>query len=296
MNKRIRIVIICLIFLLFVPQLASAAQKDFLIKYLVFLEEREIEEVSEGNISIVLGSADINSDVNGSVVVVLGKAVINANVSGDVVSVFGDVDILNDSQITGNLVSVGKLSQSDGTEIYGSKFVFNADIISLFKSNGILINISILYALIVLTAGLILITVFTDRYRVMSYSMRKNLSRRMILGGLGVLSITILLAFFIFFFVAPILYLIFLMLANIISSIYAGAFIIKENTERSTIYLQFFVGHILISILKIVPLIFLPVGSYTALLIYGICYILFELAMASFGIGTAIDTSYGKKS
>ncbi len=295
MNKGFKITLILVLFALFVPSLVSAANNDLTISNLVIFEEKSINDISCGNVTVVLGSADINSNVNGSIIVVFGKAKINGNVSGDVVSAFGELYLKENSEISGNLVSVGKLEKAEGVKISGTKMTLNFDFISLFKSNGIILNALIISSLFTLVAGLLLITIFTSRFRAMSYSIGEALSRRMVLGALAVVSLTIVLVFLIFMLVAPALYILVIMLAEIIGSIYLGTVIFKNNYDRSAIYLEFFVGHILISIIKIVPLIFIPSGSYTALMIYGICFVIVEFAMASFGIGTVIDTGFGKK-
>lgn len=294
MNKIIRVILISIIFILFAPRMVSAIQNDLAISNLIILEDKKIEDKDCGNITVVLGTADIQTDVNGSVIVVFGKVTINGNVSGDVVSAFSEVYIQGDSIIQGNLISLGKLEMANNASIKGIKLLIDVDFISLFKSNGILINTLIICSLIVLGAGLILISIFTGRYRVMSYSMKSALSRKMVLGSLVVISFTILLAFFIFLIIAPILYILILMFADIIASIYLGTIIFKNNNEQSAIYLQFFVGHLIISILKIVPLIILPSGSHMALMIYGICFIVIQFIMVSLGIGTVIDTRFGK--
>jgi hypothetical protein len=295
MNKIIKVILISLIVILIVPLAVSAKQNDLTSSNLIVLEDKKVEDESNDNVTIVMGTADIQTDINGSVIVVFGKATINGNVSGDVVSAFGEVYIKGDSQIQGNLVSVGKLEKAKGVTIKGTKLLINFDFISLFKSNGILINTLIICFLITLVGGLILISIFTGRYRAMSYSMGTALARRIMLGGLAIISCTIVLAFLIVLIIAPTLYIFLVMFADIIASIYLGTFIFKKsNNESSTIFLEFFVGHIIIYIFKIVPLIIIPAGSYMALMIYGICFIVFELIMASFGIGTIIDTGFGK--
>jgi len=295
MNKIVKVILISLIFLLFVPPAVSAKQNDLTISNLVILEDKKIDDKSFGNVTVVLGDADIQTDVNGSVIVIFGRATINGNVSGDVVSAFGEIDIQDDSQVQGNLVSIGKLEKDDKVSVLGTKLSINVDFISLFESNGIIINTLIIFSLITLITGLILISIFTGRYRTMAYSMGSRFSRRLVLGILVMISFTIVLVFLIFLVVAPILYVLLVMFADIIASIYLGTIIFKNNHEKSTIYLEFFVGHIISSIFKIVPLILLPTGSYTALMIYGICLIVLEFATASFGIGTMIDTGFGKK-
>lgn len=295
MSKKLRVILFALMALLMVPGVVSAAKNDLTISNLIILEDKSITDTSCGNVTIVLGSADIKTNVLGSVIVVFGKANISGNVSGDVVSAFGEVYIDNNSSIEGNLVSVGKLEKDSGVKVAGTKVTINFDFISMFKSNGIIINTLIFCAIFTLVAGLILITIFTSRFRAMSYSMGTATSRRLILGALVVVSLTIVLAFLIFSLIAPAVYITFIMLTDIIGSIYLGTLIFRNNYERSGIYLQFFVGHILIYIIKIVPLIFIPSGSYTALMIYGICFLIAEFCLASFSIGTAIDTGFGKK-
>lgn len=294
MNRFLKVVLVSLIFSLFIPCMVYAAQNDLTISDLIFLSDKVINEKSSGNITVVMGSADIRADIDGSVIVIFGKATIDGNISEDVVSVLGEIKIQGDSKVQGNLVSIGKLERADSVSISGTKLSINVDIISLFKSNGIIINTLIIFSLITLIAGLILISIFTARYRAMSYSMKSEVPRRLVLGFLIVISCTIVLAFLIFLVIVPILYVLIMIFANIIASIYFGTFIFKNNNEKSTIYLEFFVGHIIISIIKIVPLILLPAESYLALMIYGICYVLLELLMVSFGIGTIIDTGFGK--
>ncbi len=295
MNKRIKLIIFFLLLSLLIPGAVSAAKNDLTISNLIVLEDQDIKDVSCGNVTVVLGSTNIDSNVLGSVIVVFGKASINGTVSGDVVSAFGEVYLKDKSEVMGNLVSVGKLGLGNAVKVSGTKVAVNFDYISLFKSNGIIINMLIAGSLFILIAGLILITIFTSRFRVMSYSLGKALSRRMVLGVLVVVSLTIILVFLIFLIAVPVFYVLVIMLADIIGSIYLGTVIFKNNYDRSAIYIEFFVGHILISIIKIVPLIFIPSGYYTALMIYGICFIAVELALASFGIGTVIDTGFGRK-
>ena len=296
MSKKLSLfVLFLLIMTIFIPGLAVAAKNDLAISSLIILEDDTISGESCGNVTVVLGSAEINADVNGSVIVVFGNVTVNGNVSGDLVSAFGEVHLKGDTEIKGNLVSVGKFEKDSGVIIDGTKVTINFDFISLFKSNGIIINTLILSSLFTLIAGLILITIFTSRFRAMSYNMSEALPRRLVLGALVVVSLTIVLAFLIFLLVAPVLYIVIIMLAEIIGSIYLGTAIFRNNYDRSAIYLEFFVGHILISILKIVPLIFIPSGSYIALLIYGVCFVLAELTLSSYGIGTIIDTGFGKK-
>ncbi len=294
MNRKIRAILVSLLLLIFIPCIASASQFELSNK-LVFFEDKAITQQSMGNVTVVIGDADIETSVNGSVIVIFGKAAINGMVGGDIVSVFGDVYIKDNSLIQGNVVSLGKLIKDNDVIINGTKVNVDVDIISLFKSNGIIINGLIILALITLAAGLILISIFSGRYRAMSYKMSKGISRRMIMGGLVVTGFTIIVIFLLFLVVAPIFYVLFLMFADIVASIFVGILIFKVNYDRTTIYLQFLVGHLLISILKIVPLIMIPSGSYTAMLIYGICFIILQYSMAFFGIGTIIDTGFGKQ-
>lgn len=294
MSKKVRIIVIAVVFLLLIPCIAWAAPIDFSNK-LVFFEEKQITQQASGNVTVAIGNADIQTDVNGSVIVILGRATVHGRVGGDIVSIFGEVDIENNSSVQGNLVSIGKLKKAENVQIFGTKLDINVDIISLFKSNGIIINGLIILALITLAAGLILISIFPGRYRIMAYRMSSGLSRRMILGGLVVISFTIVVIFLLFMMVAPLLYVLLLMFTDILASIYVGTFIFKSNFDRTTIYLQFFVGHLLISILKIVPLILIPAGSYNLMLVYGICFLILQMLMAFFGVGTIIDTGFGKK-
>ncbi len=294
MRKLSKALIITLILLLFVPFIVSAKQSDIITGNLIIFEDRIVDNISSGNVTVVSGNADIRTNVSGSIIVVFGKATINGNVSGDVISLFGELDILDDTLIQGNLVSIGKLKKSDLISVLGTKLTINFDVISLFKSNGIIINTFILYALMTLAIGLVLISIFTKRYRSMAYSMKSGNARRLVLGLLFFVSATIVLAFLMFLIIVPVLYVLLVIFADIVVGIYIGSFIFKNNNEKSTIFIEFFVGYFIVSIFKIVPLILLPEGSYLALMIYGIALIVIEFVMASFGIGTIIDTGFGK--
>ncbi|HEX2926180.1 MAG TPA: hypothetical protein VHP38_07975, partial [Ruminiclostridium sp.] len=176
MKRLAKLVLLLLVFTLLIPGAVSAAKNNFSASNLIILKEKDINGTSSGNITVVLGTTDIKANVTGSVIVVFGKANITGNVNGDVVSAFGEVYLNGGSEVMGNVVSVGKLEKDSGVKIRGTKVAIDFDIISLFKSNGILINTLIICSLFTLIAGLILITIFTARFRVMSYSLRDALS------------------------------------------------------------------------------------------------------------------------
>lgn len=294
MKKLSKLLVITLILLLFVPFIVSAKQGGITTDNLVFFEDKTINYLNSGNVTIVGGNADISTNISGSVIVLFGTANISGTVSGDIVSLFGELDIEDNTLIQGNLVSLGKLSKNTFS-VLGTKWSVNFDFTSLFKTNGIVISTFILLAIITLAMGLILISIFTKRFRAMAYSMKSGNLRRLVLGLLFLVSATIVLVFLMFLIVVPLIYIVLLMLADIVAGIYIGSFIFKDNNEKSTIFLEFFVGHIIVSIFKIVPLILLPNGAYHALMIYGISLSVIELIMASFGIGTVIDTCFGKE-
>ncbi len=294
MKKLSKALIITLILLLFLPFFVSAKQSAITTSNLVIFEDKLVDNLSSGNLTVVSGNADIRTNVGGSVIVVFGKATIHGNISGDVISLFGELDILDNTLIQGNLVSIGKLKRSGLSSVLGTKLSIKFDFISLFKSNGIIINTFIIFSIIALAIGLVLISIFTKRYRIMAYSMKGVNARRLVLGLLFFVSATIVLAFLMYLIIAPVLYVLLVIFGDILAGIYIGSFIFKNNNEKSTIFLEFFVGHIIASIFKIVPLILLPKGSYLALMIYGIALIVIEFVMASFGIGTIIDTGFGK--
>jgi cytoskeletal protein CcmA (bactofilin family) len=68
------------------------------------------------------GDVTINTDevIEGSVVVMKGTATIQGEVHGDVVSVFGDIDMDSTAQVTGDVVSVGgKIFRAKGASVGG---------------------------------------------------------------------------------------------------------------------------------------------------------------------------------
>lgn len=294
MKNIYRLLILVVICLMFLPSVCIAdSGRSYDDKY-VFAKESNVPSGNYNNIVIIMGKSEINSDINGSVISFMGDVKINGTVKGDVVSLLGGLTLNDKSSIAGNLVSFGTINNPHNIAIEGTEMVINIDVISAFKSNGILISLLIVFSLLTLLAGLVLITIFPVNYRVMSNSIHKNVGKKISLGILLILALTIIVAFLFFLIVIPVVYLLVFVFADIIGSIFIGRYVFKQNDQRSSIYLEFFIGIVLISIVKIIPLIIIPQNSYIALLVYGILFAVVELAMASVGLGTIVVTSFGR--
>lgn len=294
MKNIYRLLILVVISLMFLPSVCIADSGSSYDDKYVFAKESNVPSGNYNNIVIVMGKSEINSDINGSVISFMGDVKINGTVKGDVVSLLGGLYLNDKSSIAGNLVSFGTFNKPENIAIEGTEMVINIDVISAFKSNGVLISLLIVYSLLTLLAGLVLITIFPVNYRVMSNSIHKSVGKKISLGILLILALTIIVAFLFFLIVIPVIYLLVFVFADIIASIFIGRYVFKQNDQRSSIYLEFFIGIILISIVRIIPLIIIPQYSYIALLVYGILYAVVELAMASVGLGTVVVTSFGK--
>jgi hypothetical protein len=294
MKNIYKLLILLVISLIFLPSVCTAdSQSSYADKY-VFAKEGNVPGGNYNNVVIVMGKSEINSDINGSVINFMGDVKINGTVNGDVVSLLGNLNLNDKSFIEGNLVSFGTINKPDNIAIKGKKMVVNMDVISAFKSNGILISLLIILSLLTLVVGLVLITIFPVNYRVMSHSIHKKLGKKISLGILLILALTIIVAFLFFLIVIPIVYILAFVFADVIGSIFIGRLVFKQNDQRSSIYLEFFIGVVLVSIVKIIPLIIIPQYSYIAILVYGILYAVVELAIASVGLGTVVVTSFGR--
>ena len=286
--------ILILIVLVLAPANVYAASSFLNNKYVV-MQDADITEPDNEDIVVVLGSANISHKIGGTLIVLLGDAIVNDDIEGDIISILGDVKLKDGINISGNVVSIGNLDKPHSVTISGTKLSASVDWLSMFNVNSVLISVLILLAIITLGAGLILISIFTAKFRVMSNSFSVRPGRKMALGILFVIASTIILAFLIFLFVAPVLYILIFIVADIMGGIFVGNTILKNNDQKSTIFLQFFIGHILVSICKIVPVLIIDPKNYIGMFIYGVVLIVGEIALASFGLGTVIDTSFGKK-
>lgn len=286
--------ILIMIVLVLAPSNVYAASSFLDDKYII-MQDEEITQLENEDIVVVLGSANVSHKINGTLIVLLGDAIVNDDVNGDIISILGDVKLQEGVNISGNVVSVGKLDKPESVTIGGTKLTASIDWLSMFNVNSVLISVLILLAIVTLGTGLIMISIFTVNFRVISNSFAVRPGRKMVLGILFIVASTIILAFLIFLFVAPILYILLFIIADIVGGIIVGRAILKANDQKSTIFLQFFIGHILVSMCKIVPVLIIDPKNYTGMCIYGIILVLGEIALASFGFGTIIDTSFGKK-
>ena len=178
--------ILIMIILVLAPSNVYAASSLLDDKYII-MQDEEVTQTENEDIVVVLGSANISHKIDGTLIVLLGDVMVNDDVDGDIISILGEVKLQEGVNISGNLVSVGKLEKPESVTIEGTKLSASIDWLSMFNVNSILISVLILLAIVTLGAGLIMISIFTVNFRVMSNSFAVRPGRKMILGILFVL-------------------------------------------------------------------------------------------------------------
>lgn len=245
----------------------------------------EINDPTPGDVVVVFGNININSEVQGDVVSVFGNISVNAKVTGETVSVFGKITLLDKAVIGGDLVAIGSLEKTQGAILKGQEVIINLRV--LIVARAILTLILTFFALIL---GLAIIGMAKDRFRRMTSTIESNFARRLGIGFAAMVGVTIISLPLTITFVAPLLYLVLLLIAEMTASIYFGKQILKVFNLSLNVYLEFITGLLFITLVKVA--IIMAVPQYN-LVIYAVLYGLFGIFINSLGTGVLIDTKFG---
>ncbi len=259
-------------------------------------ENVNIDEPTNGEVVIIFGNAEINKDVNGQVVVIGGDLIVNAKISGEVVNIMGSTTLTENAEIMGNLVSMGSFKDLSDGKIHGQKTVLN---IGDFKIGNFNMNflvflqaiLLILYLFITIALGMPMIAIASRWFRKMTAGVSEGVRRKLALGFLGLLGSFIAMLLFCWTMVIPLVFLTFLLIANVTASIYLGKVVLRIFNGSLNIYLEFITGLLLIVLVKFLLLMIIPEnGVILSLLVY----MAFDAVINSIGIGILIDTKFGK--
>ncbi|HEX2946019.1 MAG TPA: hypothetical protein VHT96_08680 [Clostridia bacterium] len=257
------------------------------------LEDVNVTQPVNGNVVAVLGDITVNSQVNGHVIAVFGEVKVNSLVSGQVVTVFGQTDLGSNAKVMGDVITMGSLNEAAGAQVLGQQVrilgkSMNLDIGAILYLQLV---IMLLFTVVVLIAGLLILLIARTSYSAMAKNIEKNLGRKMLLGVLTFMGASALLLLLLVTLIAPLLYIIVLVLAMIPASMFAGRYILKTFSPKNSIYMEFITGLISLTLLKLLVVLLVPQGSI--LIGFGLTGLI-DLLIYSLGLGIHMEQHYLK--
>ena len=256
-------------------------------------EDLHIDKAVNGNVIVILGNVKVDDEVNGIVVTVFGNADINAKVSEQIVTVFGN-STMGEKAVTGNLITLGSVQKMEGSKVLGNEVRILGEMMNI-NIGAILylrVAILILFAVAVLLIGLLILAIYKKKFQVMTENVEQRLDRKLILGFLAYFGASILLVMLVITLIAPVLYLIILILASITSSIFVGRLILKALNPSKSIVMEFITGLITITLVKLLLIYLVPQEDIIASLILLGAFAVF---INSLGLGIIMEAKAAKK-
>lgn len=258
------------------------------------LEDVSINQPVNGNVVAVLGDITVDSQVSGHVISVFGDIKVNGLVAGQVVTIFGQTELGGNAKVMGDVITMGSLKEASGAQVLGQQVrilgeSMNLDIGAILYLQLV---IMLLFTVVVLIAGLLILLIARSSYNNMAKNIEKNLGRKMLLGVLAFLGASALLLILLVTLIAPLLYIIVLVLAMIPASMFAGRYILKTFSPKNSIYVEFITGLISITLLKL--LIVLLVPQDRVLIGLGLTGLV-DLVIYSLGLGIHMEQHYLKE-
>ncbi len=256
-------------------------------------EDLHIDNEVNGNVIVILGNVKVDSPVSGIVVTVFGDADINAKVSGQVVTVFGN-SIMGEKAVTGNLITLGSVQKMKGAQVSGNEVRILGEMMNLDIGAIVYLRVAILilFAVAVLLIGLLVLVIYKKKFQAMTENLEQKLDRKLILGFLAYFGISILFVMLAITLVAPVLYIIILILASIVSSIFVGRLILKALNPSKSLIAEFITGLITITLVKLLLLYLVPQSDILlSLILLGV----FAVFINSLGLGIMMEARAAKK-
>jgi hypothetical protein len=252
------------------------------------LSDMTVDTKINGTVVAVLGGLIVNSDVNGDVVAVVGDVVVNARVSGQVVAVFGKVRLTENANVVGDVISVGSIEKQAGARVNGQEVAVNMGFLSY--ANTVFIVLCAAFSFFTLVIGFISVALIKERFQNISMGSQYGFGRRFVIGFIVYVGSTLFLPLLSITVIAPLVYVVFLIFAEIAVSIFIGRLLLRSMNTGVNSLLEFFTGFVLITVAKLILAILMPQMGFVA----GIAiYLLLGLLINSLGIGILIDTKFG---
>lgn len=257
-------------------------------------DDLKIDREVKGNVISVLGNVEVDRAVAGQVVVVFGDVTVNSVIAGQVVTVFGSTKLTSGAVVGKDVITLGSVERDDGARVLGQEVrVFgkymNLDIGALLYLR---LAIMLLFSLAVLLIGLLVLVISKKKYEEITASVEKNTGKKLLLGFLAYLGISILFILLIVTLIAPVLYFVLLVMAAIVASIYLGRMILKSFSPKNSIYMEFITGLISITLVKLLLIFLVPqegiIYSFALLFLFGVF-------INSVGLGGLTEYKFVKK-
>lgn len=256
-------------------------------------EDLHIDKKIDGNVIVVLGDVNVDSEVNGIVVTVFGDADINAEVSEQVVTVFGN-SLLREKAVTGNLITLGSVEKMEGSRVTGNEVRIFGEMMNINIGAILYLRVAllILFAVAVLAIGLLVLAIYKKKFESMTEKIEQRLDRKVLLGFLAYIGASILLLMLMITLIAPVMYLIILILASITSSIFFGRLILKALNPTKSIVMEFITGLITITLVKLLMIYLVPQEDIIlSMILLGA----FAVFINSIGLGIIMEARAAKK-
>jgi hypothetical protein len=258
------------------------------------LEDVDVTQPVNGNVVAVLGDITVDSQVSGHVISVFGDVKVNGLVAGQVVTIFGQTELGQNAKVMGDVITMGSLKEASGAQVLGQQVrilgeSMNLDIGAILYLQLV---IMLLFTVVVLIVGLLILLIARSSYNNMAKNIEKNLGRKMLLGVLTFLGASALLLILLVTLIAPLLYIIVLILATIPASMFAGRYILKTFSPKNSIYVEFITGLISITLLKLLIVLLVPQGRI--LIGFGLTGLV-DLVIYSLGLGIHMEQHYLKE-
>lgn len=257
------------------------------------LEDSNIDSPVNGNAIVVLGDITVNAGVNGHVIAVFGEVAVNAEVSGQVITIFGNTRLNEQSVVMGDVITIGSLHKASGASILGQEVRILGESMNLDIGALVYLQLAvmILFTLAVLVVGLLAMLISRAAYQNISSNLDKNIGRKMILGVLSFLGASALLLLLVITLIAPVLYIVILIMSTITASMFFGRLILKSFSQKNSIFAEFITGLISITLVKLLIVFLVPGES----ILVGFALVgALDLIINSVGLGIHMEQHYIK--
>ena len=253
-----------------------------------------IEKPTKGNVITVLGDISVNDSLDGQVVAVFGDVTVNSEVSGQVVTVFGNTVLKDGSVVKGDVINIGSLSKAGGARVLGQEVRIFGDSMNLDITAIVYLRlvIMILFTIAVLIIGMLILLISKHQYTEIAKNIEKNSGRKLLLGILSFLGVSVLFLLLLVTLIAPVLYFVILVMSTITASMYFGRLILKTFSQVNSIYMEFVTGLITITLAKLLLIFLIP---HKELLLGFILIGLLDVFIYSIGLGIHMDERFAAK-
>lgn len=257
------------------------------------LENAEISEPIQGNAVFVLGDVTVRSKVGGHVITVFGDVTVNSAVSGQVVSLFGNTVLKENAQVMGDVITIGSLTKSDSAVINGQEVRILGESMNLDIGafSYLRLIISLLFTLAVFIIGTLSLLISRKRYHSIAKRLDISFSRKIILGMLAFTGASALLLILLLTLIAPLIYIILMLIASIPAFMFLGRKILKSFSPKNSMFTEFVTGLVTVTLVKLIVIFLIPQRS---ILLSVIIIGLISIFIYSLGLGIMVEQHYLK--